>query len=137
MEPNASALYSAFSASDPRFDGHFFVGVAATKIYCRPVCCARRPKAQNCTFFISAVEAEQAGYRPCLLCRPEIAFASGFERLRRFSGAFKHQYRLTPTGLGRQMSKENRACMGILSCPLGYGPINQKLFVQWNRQSPS
>lgn len=68
-----SGLYAAFKAKDARFDGRFFVGVSSTGIYCRPVCRAKRPKAENCTFFSSAAEAEQAGYRPCLLCRPELA----------------------------------------------------------------
>jgi len=72
MEKNDS-LYSAFCAHDPRFDGRFFVGVSSTMIYCRPVCRARRPQRKNCTFFSTAAQAEQAGYRPCLLCRPELA----------------------------------------------------------------
>lgn len=68
-----SALYAAFIAKDPRFDGRFFVGISSTGIYCRPVCRARQPKAENCTFYATAAQAEQEGYRPCLLCRPELA----------------------------------------------------------------
>lgn len=67
------AWYAAFQSKDARFDGHFFVGVSSTGIYCRPVCRARLPKAENCTFYATAAEAEQAGFRPCLLCRPELA----------------------------------------------------------------
>lgn len=67
------AWYMAFKAKDTRFDGRFFVGVSSTKIYCRPVCKAKMPKFENCTFFSTAAEAEQAGYRPCLICRPELA----------------------------------------------------------------
>ncbi|MDR2981535.1 MAG: helix-turn-helix domain-containing protein, partial [Puniceicoccales bacterium] len=66
-------LYAAFKAKDARFDGRFFVGISSTGIYCRPVCRARQPKRENCTFYSSAAEAEQAGFRPCLLCRPELA----------------------------------------------------------------
>ena len=66
-------LYEAFKARDARFDGRFFVGISTTGIYCRPVCRARQPKPENCTFYQTAAEAEQAGYRPCLLCRPELA----------------------------------------------------------------
>lgn len=73
MLKNSNALYAAFKAKDARFDGRFFVGISSTGIYCRPVCRARQPKAENCTFFSTAAEAEQAGYRPCLLCRPELA----------------------------------------------------------------
>ncbi len=70
---NDSSLFTAFKAKDSRFDGRFFVGVSSTGIYCRPVCHAKMPQAKNCTFYASAAEAEQSGYRPCLVCRPEIA----------------------------------------------------------------
>ena len=73
MTMNDSGLYAAFQAKDARFDGRFFVGISTTGIYCRPVCRARKPKPENCTFYTTAAEAEQAGYRPCLLCRPEVA----------------------------------------------------------------
>jgi AraC family transcriptional regulator of adaptative response / DNA-3-methyladenine glycosylase II len=65
--------YNALLARDPRFDGVIFVGVASTGIYCRPVCPARTPKPENCTFYRSAAAAERAGHRPCLRCRPELA----------------------------------------------------------------
>lgn len=70
---DATACYTALRARDSRFDGCFFVGVASTGIYCRPVCRARTPKAENCSFYISAAAAEAAGFRPCLRCRPELA----------------------------------------------------------------
>lgn len=70
---NKNALYAAFKAKDARFDGRFFVGISSTGIYCRPVCRAKQPKPENCMFYATAAEAEQAGYRPCLLCRPELA----------------------------------------------------------------
>ncbi len=70
---NDGGLYAAFKAKDTRFDGRFFVGISSTGIYCRPVCRAKQPKAENCAFYKTAAEAEQAGYRPCLLCRPELA----------------------------------------------------------------
>ncbi|WP_317931490.1 DNA-3-methyladenine glycosylase 2 family protein [Halioxenophilus sp. WMMB6] len=63
----------AFYARDPRYDGLFFTGVISTGIYCRPVCRARKPKRENCRFFTSPAEAEQSGFRPCLICRPELA----------------------------------------------------------------
>lgn len=73
MIANDNGLYAAFVVKDARFDGRFFVGISSTGIYCRPVCRARQPKAENCTFYSTAAEAELAGYRPCLLCRPELA----------------------------------------------------------------
>ncbi len=67
------ACYAALKAHDTRFDGHFFVGVSSTGIYCRPICRVKVPKEENCTFFPSAPAAEAAGYRPCRRCRPELA----------------------------------------------------------------
>lgn len=60
-------------ARDARFDGQFFIGVRTTGIYCRPICPANSPKPENVTFFVSAAAAGEAGYRPCLRCRPETA----------------------------------------------------------------
>ena len=65
--------YRAFQGHDARFDGRVFVGVTSTRIYCRPVCPARTPKFENCRFYVSAAAAQEAGFRPCLRCRPEIA----------------------------------------------------------------
>ena len=73
MLRESKTLYKALRARDSRFDGLFFVGVKSTGIYCRPVCTVRPPKEINCTFYKTAQEAEQAGYRPCLRCRPELA----------------------------------------------------------------
>jgi AraC family transcriptional regulator of adaptative response / DNA-3-methyladenine glycosylase II len=67
------SCYQALIARDPRFDGLIYVGVSSTGIYCRIVCPSRRPLKRNCTFFSTAAAAEQAGYRPCLRCRPELA----------------------------------------------------------------
>jgi len=70
---DAKNCYHALRTHDPRFDGRFFVGVASTRIYCRPVCTAKTPQEKNCRFFPSAAAAESAGFRPCLRCRPELA----------------------------------------------------------------
>jgi len=73
MQLEFESCYRALRARDPRFDGRFFVGVASTLVYCRPVCRVRAPTRENCRFFPSAAAAEAAGYRPCLRCRPELA----------------------------------------------------------------
>jgi AraC family transcriptional regulator of adaptative response / DNA-3-methyladenine glycosylase II len=74
------ACYRAFQSHDARFDGRVFVGVTSTGIYCRPICPARTPKFANCRFFASAAAAQEAGFRPCLRCRPEIAPELAFWR---------------------------------------------------------
>ena len=60
-------------ARDPRFDGRFYTGVRTTRIYCRPTCPVRPARSRNVVFFPTAAAAEQAGFRPCLRCRPETA----------------------------------------------------------------
>ncbi|MDB4959046.1 MAG: regulatory protein [Myxococcales bacterium] len=67
------ARYEALAARDPRFDGVFFVGVQTTGIYCRPICPARTPGRARCAFFATPASAEQAGFRACFRCRPELA----------------------------------------------------------------
>lgn len=73
MNLNPDICYEAMSSHDARFDGRFFTAVSSTGIYCRPVCRVKAPKRENCTFYPTAAEAEAAGYRPCLRCRPELA----------------------------------------------------------------
>src|SRR5215469_970937 len=58
-------------ARDARFDGKFFIGVLSTKIYCRPICRSRTSKESNVRYFPTAAAAAEAGFRPCLRCRPE------------------------------------------------------------------
>jgi len=71
--PSREACYRALRSRDARFDGLIFVGVSSTGIYCRPICPAGTAKFENCTFFGSAAAAQDAGFRPCLRCRPETA----------------------------------------------------------------
>lgn len=73
MDLDQDACYRAVATRDARFDGRFFGGVKTTGIYCRPVCPATTPKRQNMTFYPTAAAAEEAGFRPCLRCRPETA----------------------------------------------------------------
>lgn len=73
MEIDLATCEQARQTRDPRFDGRFFIGVRTTGIFCRPICPVRPPKAENVTFFKSAAAASEAGYRPCLRCRPESA----------------------------------------------------------------
>jgi AraC family transcriptional regulator, regulatory protein of adaptative response / DNA-3-methyladenine glycosylase II len=72
-EASDQGRYLAVLSRDARFDGHFFTGVTSTGVYCRPVCKVRAPKQSNCRFFTLAAQAESAGFRPCMRCRPELA----------------------------------------------------------------
>lgn len=112
MLENTDGLYDAFMAKDARFDGRFFVGVSSTGIYCRPVCKARHPKPENCTFYASAAEAEHAGFRPCLLCRPELA--PGASRIDATADLAYRAARLLEKDCGRGQSLNELA--GRLGC---------------------
>lgn len=58
---------------DHRFDGLFYIAVKSTGIYCRPICPARAPAEHQIDYYPSAAAAAQAGFRPCLRCRPDSA----------------------------------------------------------------
>ena len=67
-------LERARRSRDPRFDGKFFIGVTSTGIYCRPVCpAAPAASGRRIRYFMTAAAAQEAGFRPCLRCRPEAA----------------------------------------------------------------
>lgn len=82
--PGASAeRQAAATRADPRWprvlerdrkaDGSFFYSVLTTGVYCRPSCASRPARPENVAFHASAAAAEQAGFRPCLRCRPGAA----------------------------------------------------------------
>jgi AraC family transcriptional regulator of adaptative response / DNA-3-methyladenine glycosylase II len=71
MDLDDDACYRAIQVRDRRFDGRLFIAVTSTGIYCRPICPARTPKRENSRFYATAAAAQEAGYRPCLRCRPE------------------------------------------------------------------
>jgi AraC family transcriptional regulator of adaptative response / DNA-3-methyladenine glycosylase II len=58
-------------ARDARFDGKFYIAVLTTRIYCRPICRSRTSQEKNVRYYLTAAAAAEAGFRPCLRCRPE------------------------------------------------------------------
>jgi AraC family transcriptional regulator, regulatory protein of adaptative response / methylated-DNA-[protein]-cysteine methyltransferase len=64
-------LWQAVLARDGASDGKFVFAVSSTGIYCRPSCPSKRPRRENVTFFGAPQEAEKAGFRECLRCRPK------------------------------------------------------------------
>jgi AraC family transcriptional regulator, regulatory protein of adaptative response / DNA-3-methyladenine glycosylase II len=71
MELDWRVCSRARLSRDPRFDGKFFIGVLNSRVYCRSICPAPTAKEKNCRYFPTAAAAAEAGYRPCLRCRPE------------------------------------------------------------------
>lgn len=68
--PGPETLYAALLVRDPGYDGHAFVAVATTGVFCRLTCPARKPLFHNVRFFSTVPECLAAGFRPCLRCRP-------------------------------------------------------------------
>ena len=64
--------WDAVLTRDSGHDGKFVFAVSTTGVYCRPSCAARRPRRENVTFFSRPEEAEKAGFRACLRCRPRL-----------------------------------------------------------------
>lgn len=69
--PARRTMLRAVAARDPEWDGLFVVAVRTTRIACRPTCPSRPAKPENLEFFGTLAQAEAAGYRRCLRCRPE------------------------------------------------------------------
>jgi AraC family transcriptional regulator of adaptative response/methylated-DNA-[protein]-cysteine methyltransferase len=65
--------WNAVIARDAARDGEFVFAVSSTGVYCRPSCASRRPRRENVQFFPTPDQAEKAGYRACLRCRPRSA----------------------------------------------------------------
>ncbi|MGJ7507022.1 bifunctional DNA-binding transcriptional regulator/O6-methylguanine-DNA methyltransferase Ada [Variovorax sp. GT1P44] len=63
--------WAAVAARDPAADGRFFYSVRTTGVYCRPSCGARAARPENVEFHATAEEAERAGFRPCMRCKPD------------------------------------------------------------------
>jgi AraC family transcriptional regulator of adaptative response/methylated-DNA-[protein]-cysteine methyltransferase len=63
-------FWEATQQRDTRMDGFFYYAVTSSGVYCRPSCPSRRPRRENVLFFRDRLEAERAGFRACLRCRP-------------------------------------------------------------------
>src|SRR5262245_55174278 len=63
--------WNAVKNKSPEFDGVFYFAVKTTGIFCRPSCSSRSPKRQNVSFFGTPADAEKAGFRACMRCKPK------------------------------------------------------------------
>ena len=78
---NDDPRWAAVLARDAGQDGSFFYAVRSTGVYCRPSCPSRRPRKENVQFFLTPEQAERAGFRACLRCRP-LTVGAGDARVR-------------------------------------------------------
>ncbi len=114
---------------DVKFDGVFFTVVKTTRIYCRPICPVKQPLAKNVSYLPSAAACEDAGYRPCLRCRPESApFSPAWNGTKT---TFSRALKMIENGDLDDMDMERFAGK------LGIGPRHlSRLFAQYLGSSP-
>lgn len=70
LTPRRDELLRAVATRDPGYEGIFVVAVKTTGIFCRPTCPSRRARPENLEFFATTSDAQAAGFRPCLRCKP-------------------------------------------------------------------
>ena len=123
------ALDRARISRDARFDGKFFIAVKTTGIYCRPICPSRTSNSRNVSYYPSAAAAAEAGFRPCLRCRPEAA--PGTPAWMGTSAVVKKALRLIDEGI------LDHASVDELADKLGLGSRHlRRLFLQHVGASP-
>src|ERR687898_176377 len=123
------ALDRARISRDPRFDGKFFIAVKTTGIYCRPICPSRTSKSRNVRYYATAAAATEAGFRPCLRCRPEAA--PGTPAWLGTSAVVRRALRLISDGC---LDKES---VDALAATVGVGSRHlHRLFIQHVGASP-
>ena len=93
IEPlDVQTCETARLSRDVRFDGKFFTGVITTGIFCRPICPARPPKPENVQYYLSAEQAQHAGFVPCKRCFPEQAAVKNLPvKLKRIIQSFDYK----------------------------------------------
>jgi AraC family transcriptional regulator of adaptative response / DNA-3-methyladenine glycosylase II len=130
MDDQFEIRYRALRSRDRRFDGHFFVAVTSTGVYCRPSCPAITPKRKNIRFYPTAAAAQGAGFRACLRCRPHAAPGSPEWNLRgdtaaRAIGLIADGVvdREGVSGLARRLAYSERHLRRQLYAELGAGPL--------------
>jgi AraC family transcriptional regulator of adaptative response / DNA-3-methyladenine glycosylase II len=124
-----SALDRARLSRDARFDGRFFIAVTSTGIYCRPICPSPTSKSTNVRYYATAAGAAEAGFRPCLRCRPEAA--PGTPGWLGTSAVVRRALRLIQEGVLDEISVDE------LAERIGIGPRHlHRLFTQHVGASP-
>ncbi len=118
--------WHAVEETNREFDGVFYFGVSTTGIFCRPSCSSKTAKRQNVSFFLSPSEAENAGYRACLRCKPKNEYSPGpsAELVARAFQVLKEDELEVPTvdGLSRQLGVSSGHLQKTFKTMLGLSP---------------
>jgi AraC family transcriptional regulator of adaptative response/methylated-DNA-[protein]-cysteine methyltransferase len=117
--------WQAVADRDASLDGAFVFGVSSTGIFCRPSCPAKRPRRENVSFFDHAHQAEQAGYRACLRCRPKAVDGNPQSALVRAICRYIEQHiedRLTLSLLAQEFCRSSFHLQRTFKSVLGVSP---------------
>ena len=127
--PINARRWQAVLARDGALDGTFVFAVSSTGIFCRPSCPARRPRPENVTFFDQALQAELAGYRACLRCRPKAVDGNPQSALVRAMCRYieqhiadQHEDRLTLSLLAKEFRRSSFHLQRTFKSVLGVSP---------------
>ncbi|MDO6695246.1 AlkA N-terminal domain-containing protein [Aliiglaciecola sp. 3_MG-2023] len=125
----------ARKSRDPRFDGQFYVAVKSTGIFCRPICPAPSPKEENVEYYQLAPLAMQAGFRPCLRCRPDsapgsCAWKGTTTTLERGIKLLRAHPELTVLDICGKLGVSDRYLRELFQQKLGISPKKFRLFDQ-------
>src|SRR5215469_17127627 len=125
----------AIMSTDPRWravlsrdggsDGKFVFAVSSTGVYCRPSCPSKRPRRENVTFYRKPQEAESAGFRECLRCRPKSITGNPRHELVRAICRFIEQHLdepITHAQLGREFRQSPFHLQRTFKAALGITP---------------
>ncbi|XQW84224.1 DNA-3-methyladenine glycosylase 2 family protein [Thalassotalea piscium] len=108
---------------DARFDGKFYTAVLTTGIFCRPICPARPPKAENVTYYTCAEQAQLAGFRPCKRCIPESAPALNIpSQLKKICNDFNFN-RDSISSVAKQLKMSERQLQRVFKDTYGIAPL--------------
>ena len=119
------ALWEAASSRDTSMVGLFVTAVTSTGIYCRPGCPARMPKRENVRFYANCDEAEAAGFRACLRCKPREEFEdNSAEVVRRACEMLEGESDVTPSlsGISRRLGVSAASLQRMFRRTLGVTP---------------
>ncbi len=109
--------WQAVLARDGASDGKFVFAVSSTGVYCRPSCPSKRPRRENVTFFGMPQEAEKAGFRACLRCRPKAVSGNPRQEMIKAVCRYIEQHLDEPIKLGMEPAKYRR---GAIAAPIRY-----------------
>src|SRR5271165_1647854 len=117
--------WQAVVERDTSLDGTFVFGVSSTGVFCRPSCPAKHARRENVSFFDNALQAEQAGYRACLRCRPNAADGNPQSALVRAMCRYIEQHiedRITLSQLAKEFRRSPFHLQRTFKSVLGVSP---------------